>query len=66
MALLYDLVRKLVPMGTRGAVMDAQTSWLQQRRLCRADLRCLTASYDRRTSALRSIIDERVVTQGPF
>lgn len=66
MALLYDLDRHFLPMGGRGALMDEQSAFLRERRQCGARRACLLALYGRRIHDLRAIIDNRVVTHGPF
>ena len=66
MAQLYDIVRHLVPMGTRGAIMDRQTMWLRERNRCAADRACIAQAYDRRIGELNRVLEERVYSQGPF
>jgi uncharacterized protein len=66
MALLYELDRHFLPMGGRGALEDEQATWLAHRHACGADLACLRESYADRIARLRAIIDQRVVTHGPF
>ena len=34
MATTYTIIRKLVPMGTRGVIQDQQVKWLQLRNQC--------------------------------
>jgi uncharacterized protein len=62
---LYDITRRLVPMGGRGAIIDDQRAWLQARKACGASLACLQRSYDRRLGQLNTVM-ERVYQQGPF
>jgi uncharacterized protein len=66
LSVLYGLIQKLVPMGSRDAIRREQTQWLAQRGRCGADIPCLRRTYDRRIAALRATIDERVVSNGPF
>jgi uncharacterized protein len=66
LSVLYGLITKLVPMGSRDAIRREQTQWLAQRGRCGADVPCLRRTYDRRIAALRATIDERVVSNGPF
>lgn len=66
MAQLYDIVRRLVPMGTRSAVMDRQAVWLRERNRCAGDRKCLSRAYDRRIRELNKVLEERVYPQGPF
>lgn len=66
MALLYNIDRRFMGMGARGALMDEQADWLKRRHAC-GDVRgCLNPLYDERIARLRKFIDERVVTHGPF
>jgi uncharacterized protein len=65
MALLYDINRKTLAMGGRGALEDAQRQWLRDRRGCGAKRACLNRAYDRRLDELdRSM--ERIYRSGPF
>jgi len=66
MALLYDLNRHFMAMGGRGSLMDDQAVWLKQRHTCGAQVSCLSKAYTERIAMLRSFIDERVMTKGPF
>jgi uncharacterized protein len=66
LSVLYGLILKLVPMGSRDAIRREQTQWLAGRGRCGADVPCLRRAYDRRIAALRATIDERVVSNGPF
>ena len=66
MAQLYDIVRHLVPMGTRGAIMDEQGRWLRARRTCGANRACLSRSYATRIAQLNRVLETRVYPNGPF
>lgn len=66
MAQLYDIVRHLVPMGSRGAIMDRQTVWIRERNRCGGNVSCIGQSYDRRIRELNRVLEERVYPQGPF
>ncbi len=66
LSVLYGLIQKLVPMGSRDAIRREQAQWLAGRGRCGADVPCLRRAYDRRIAALRATIDERVVSNGPF
>jgi uncharacterized protein len=66
LSVLYGLIQKLVPMGSRDAIRREQTQWLAGRGRCGADVPCLRRAYDRRIAALRATIEERVVSNGPF
>ncbi len=66
MSLLYDITRRLVPMGSRGAIMDDQQAWLRSRRTCGANKACLARSYQNRITTLNRVLEERVYPNGPF
>ena len=66
LSVLYGLIQKLVPMGSRDSIRREQTQWLAGRGRCGADVPCLRRAYDRRIAALRATIEERVVSNGPF
>ena len=66
MAQLYDIVRHLVPMGTRGAIMDEQTRWLRGRRACGPNRTCLAKAYATRIYQLNRVLETRVYVNGPF
>lgn len=65
LAVYYELARKVVAMGARGAIMDEQAAWLRERRRCGANRACLLISYDRRLAQLRRPIDS-AISHGPF
>jgi uncharacterized protein len=65
MALLYDINRKTLAMGGRGALQDAQWRWLRDRRGCGANRACLNRAYDRRLGELERSM-ERIYRSGPF
>jgi uncharacterized protein len=65
MAVLYDINRKTLAMGGRGALEDQQRQWLRDRRGCGAQRACLNRSYDRRLGDLERSM-ERIYSNGPF
>ena len=65
MATTYNIVKRLVPMGTRGVIQDEQVKWLQLRDQCVNSSRCLTEVYKMRQQKLDMYMD-RVYKQGPF
>ncbi len=65
MATIYDIVIKLVPMGTRGAIEDEQRAWLAARQACGADRGCIRNLYDARIKTLMAQID-RIARGGPY
>ncbi|MFT4254659.1 MAG: lysozyme inhibitor LprI family protein [Caulobacter sp.] len=65
MAVLYDVNKRTMGMGARGALMDGQQAWLKARADCRANRACLTRAYDRRLGELERSM-ERIYRAGPF
>ena len=65
MATTYNIIRKLVPMGTRGVIQDQQVKWLQLRDQCQDNVSCLSDVYKMRQQKL-DIYMNRVYQQGPF
>ncbi|MFJ5254476.1 lysozyme inhibitor LprI family protein [Pseudomonas sp. NPDC088414] len=63
---LFSLDKRLLPMGGRDALIGEQQAFLKSRKACGAKGGCLTELYQKRVAALRSIIETRVMTQGPF
>lgn len=53
----YQFLKGLFAMGSRGALQDAQQSWLKQRQQCKADVTCLTKAYNERLKQLDAIYD---------
>ena len=65
MATTYNIIKRLVPMGTRGVIQDEQVKWLQLRDQCGNSSSCLTEVYKMRQQKL-NLYMERVYQQGPF
>ncbi|PVM72940.1 lysozyme inhibitor LprI family protein [Caulobacter radicis] len=65
MALLYDINKRTMGMGARGALMDGQQAWLNDRAGCKANRMCLARAYDRRLGELERSM-ERIYRAGPF
>lgn len=65
MATTYNIIRKLVPMGTRGVIQDQQVKWLQLRDQCQDNVNCLTEVYKMRQQKL-DIYMNNIYKQGPF
>lgn len=65
MATTYQMIKRLVPMGTRGVIQDEQVKWLQLRDQCGNSSRCLTEVYKMRQQKL-DLYMEQVYQQGPF
>ncbi len=62
---LYDISQHLVPMGTRGDLVDSQSAWIKQRQSCGTSKPCLRASYATRSAVFEAIL-KRVEQHGPF
>ncbi|MDR7117588.1 hypothetical protein [Caulobacter sp. BE254] len=65
MSVLYEVNRRTLAMGGRGALIDAQQQWLRDRRGCGANRACLNRAYDRRLGELERSM-ERIYRNGPF
>ena len=65
MATTFYIIKRLVPMGTRGVIQDEQVKWLQLRDQCGHSIRCLSEVYQMRQQKL-DIYMARVYEQGPF
>ncbi len=65
LAVRLDVIKHLVPMGTRGALMDDQQAWLAARHQCGADHNCLTRRYADRLEEINGAL-QRVYGKGPF
>ncbi|KFD24885.1 lysozyme inhibitor LprI family protein [Yokenella regensburgei] len=52
MATTYDMLRKVMLMGGRGALQDEQANWLQKRQQCGDNTVCLSHLYDDRIAEL--------------
>ncbi|WP_130803503.1 lysozyme inhibitor LprI family protein [Acinetobacter ihumii] len=62
----YNIVIHAVPMGGRDAEKAAQYQWLKQRDSCRANVCCIGQRYHERQKHLDDIVQNRILTQGPF
>lgn len=65
MATTYNIVRRLVPMGTRSMIQTEQIRWLQLRDECQDNIECLKHVYQMRQQKLEMHMD-RIYRQGPF
>ncbi|MER2267371.1 lysozyme inhibitor LprI family protein [Methylobacterium oxalidis] len=64
MAVRFEILKELLPMGGRGKLRDDQEVWLTERRACGADTACLTEAYVSRLKTLRAVFSE-FAKQGP-
>ena len=65
MAVRFQMLAGLVPMGTRGDMGDAQREFLRQRARCGAGNNCLTALYRARIIRLKTQYLS-LKSRGPF
>jgi len=65
MSTLYGVITKLVAMGQRGDIQDAQRAWLSRRALCGGDAACLRDAYTARIRELETGLDG-IYSRGPF
>lgn len=65
MSTLYGVVTRLVAMGQRGMIQDAQRAWLAQRSTCGGDTGCLATAYRSRIGQLEAALGE-IYSRGPF
>lgn len=65
MATTYNIIKRLVPMGTRGEIQDQQVKWLFLRDQCQDNVSCLNDVYTMRQQKL-DLYMKRVYQQGPF
>ncbi|MDV2469553.1 hypothetical protein QR674_11215 [Acinetobacter chinensis] len=65
MATTYQIIKRLVPMGTRGVIQDEQIRWLHMRDQCGKSENCLNEVYKMRQQKL-DLYMNRVYQQGPF
>lgn len=65
MVTTYNIVRRLVPMGTRSEIRSEQIRWLELRDQCQDNVECLKHVYEMRQQKLEMYMD-RVYKQAPF
>lgn len=65
MAVRFEILLGLLPMGGNAKLRDDQEAWLQERRSCAADVACLTKAYEARLKTLRGVFSE-FAKQGPL
>lgn len=65
MTTTYNILRRLVPMGTRSVIQDEQVKWLQFRDRCNDSFECLEQVYQMRQQKLNLHLD-RVYRNGPY
>ncbi|MCO8042429.1 lysozyme inhibitor LprI family protein [Acinetobacter bohemicus] len=65
MSTTYNILRRLVPMGTRSVIQRDQVKWLQFRNRCRESVSCLSQVYTMRQQEL-DLHFERIYRLGPY
>jgi uncharacterized protein len=65
MATLYQVDTRLVAMGQRGDIQDAQVLWLTRRARCGRDVACIKNAYRDRLAELQKTFDA-IASRGPF
>lgn len=66
MVTTYNIIIHALPMGWRDAEKSAQYQWLKQRNACASRVSCIAQRYQERQQHLDGIIQNRILTQGPF
>lgn len=66
LATTYQIILHAVPMGGRDAEKSNQFQWLKQRNTCGANSACLKRSYTQRQQQLDQLLQNRVLSHGPF
>ena len=65
MTTLLTVDEHLVAMGARGNMQDDQRDWLKARHTCGGNVKCLTASYNKRLAQVQKAFDD-ISSRGPF
>jgi uncharacterized protein len=66
LATTYQIILHALPMGGRDAEKDRQFQWLKQRNACAASRTCIQQAYLQRQQQLDQLLQERVLSHGPF
>ena len=66
MVTTYQIVLHALPMGGRDQQKGIQVNWLKQRNLCGNQQSCLTQAYQQRQKQLDDLIQNRILSHGPF
>ena len=65
MSTSYNILRRMVPMGTRSVIQRDQVKWLQFRDRCQESVSCLSQVYNMRQQQL-DLQFERIYKMGPY
>ncbi|WP_038344683.1 lysozyme inhibitor LprI family protein [Acinetobacter sp. A47] len=66
LATTYQIILHALPMGGRDAEKDRQFQWLKQRNSCGANTPCIKRAYAQRQQQLDQLLQQRVLSHGPF
>lgn len=66
LATLYNFSLHALPMGSRDQQRDLQVGWLKQRNACGKHQACLAARYAERQAQIEQLLQQRVLSRGPF
>ena len=66
LATTYHIILHALPMGGRDAEKSKQFQWLKQRNACGADTSCIKTMYSQRQQQLDQLLQDRVLSHGPF
>ena len=66
LATTYQIILHALPMGGRDAEKDRQFQWLKQRNACAASIACIQQAYSQRQQQLDELLQEHVLSHGPF
>lgn len=66
LATTYQIVLHALPMGGRDAEKGKQFQWLKQRNACGASTPCIKRAYIQRQQQLDQLLQDRVLSHGPF
>lgn len=65
MSTSYNILRRMVPMGTRSVIQRDQVKWLQFRDRCQESVSCLSQVYNMRQQQL-DLQFQRIYKLGPY
>ena len=62
----YYILLKAVPMGFRDQQKSQQSIWLKSRNDCQKNTKCIAKAYYQRQAELDQLLQQRVLSKGPF
>lgn len=66
MATTFNIMSHAVPMGGRDHLIGEQVLWLKQRNGCGSNVACIANAYQNRQKQLDQMLQDRVLSYGPF